>query len=214
MPLALADNALTTVEAVEHELQITPGSEVERLTRYVNAASEAIERYCGRKFYRSAGIVEAVPGYGTTDLFLSRSPIESVDSVVYDTTTIDPTDYSVGGGRSTLFRAGGWLWTVGTFTGASGGIPLPGTEEPTFVVTYAGGYWLPKDGTPTGSAVRLPFDLEMAAIAASVDLYRARGRESAITQEAVGSASVVYGGAGGILSAVVRGMLARYKRPV
>lgn len=215
MTVSLAANALTTVEAVAGDLGLTlDDANRQLLARHVNAVSEAIERYCGRKFYRTSGIVEKVKGYGTERLLLERTPVESVASVVISGTTLSSDLYSIEDvDTGTLFNLSGWADTA-RYARAAGPQRIGGTEAALYTVTYTGGYVMPAAlRVVTGSMVALPYDLEEAAIGAAVALFRQKGTDRSIIAEGLGDASVQYDREqGGILPAWVRQTLAGYKR--
>ena len=72
--MALNSNALTTISTVETELSLTADAQDAELTRYIDTASDQIERYVNRKLYYGAAIVEKVAGSGDAFLWISRTP--------------------------------------------------------------------------------------------------------------------------------------------
>ncbi len=132
--------------AREIEVSVTDQGIVDQLIR---DASAAVVSYCHRDFAREA-LTESLPGFGSIHLQLKRTPIVTVSSVT-DQNSLTITDYSIAESRrGWLYRRGGWSWSVQTWPGLSGsgrwldiGTPMPGQEEPHYVVAYTAGYILP-----------------------------------------------------------------------
>lgn len=197
--MALPTNALTTVATLAAELGIsTPASssaaEVD-LERRISVASDLIEARCGRKFYKGT-VTEKVAGYGEATLRLSRYPLVSITSVTLDGTAVDSDSWSATPEQEDadagLLRHldGCWEWTARLQGGASPE-PRAGTERRLYTVVYVGGYVLPKDHSgPTPRT--LPHPLEQACLLEAVASYRAKGRDTSISSEALLSASVSY----------------------
>ena len=213
-PATLAPNALTTLDTVKEVLGVHGSSQDAALTRYINTASEAIERYCDRRFQR-ATVVEKVGFMGGQRLLLERTPLVSITSIVVDGVTLDASAYSIqSAAQGTVYRESGWPWSA-DIVDAMSPYRLPGTERQLATVTYVGGYVLPNDaGTRS-----LPYDLEQACVDTVVALYRQQGRDKSVQGEAVGGASVQYAqrnpaisGAGGIIPPSALVTLDGYKR--
>lgn len=132
-----------------------PTSDEADIERIIRSASAAIVSYCGRPFGREV-LTETLPGYGDIHLQLTRTPIVAVSSVIVDSAIY--TDYSIADADvGTLYRRGGWGWTVQTYAGLGSlafgaaqdmrlfalGTPLPRQEEPAVTVGYTAGYVLP-----------------------------------------------------------------------
>ncbi len=123
------------------------------LEQLIRDASSAIVSYCHRGFARES-LTETCPGYGGIHLGLARTPVISVSGVTVDGNII--TDYSIADrDLGTLYRQGGWGWTVQLYAGLSAGggrfadgllfdagTPLPGRDEPAASVDYVAGYIL------------------------------------------------------------------------
>jgi hypothetical protein len=150
--VTLESNALTTLETVKADLGITVSTYDDRLRRLINAVSDHFENIAGRIFYRDTAIVEAVPGYGYTHLRVKRAPLNSVTSIVYDSsTTVDSGDYSILDAEAGIIeKVNGWSWTAHSVRDVSYG-PLPGTERPLYAVTYDGGWYTPEQSKARGT---------------------------------------------------------------
>lgn len=101
--MALRSNALTSVSVVKAQLEIpiSDTSQDSILERYINSASEQIERYCNRKF-KSASYEEIRDGSRANEMLLNNYPVTSITSVNIDDerlfgadTLIPATDYAV-----------------------------------------------------------------------------------------------------------------------
>ncbi len=182
MPSILAANALTTVATMEAELGIPAGTQTTLLERLINEASDAIEHYCSRTFYR-ATLTEKYAGHGTRRLMVDRTPLESITSITVDGSLISPVDYSIEDAKiGTVYRELGWLWTAKSALDQDSSRVRPatddklvGTEERYIEVVYIGGYVLPSGTVGTGQT-RLPWDLERVAMDTVTQLFRNRGK--------------------------------------
>lgn len=204
--MALNSNALATVADFNAD---TGNSTTATAERFINAASDAIEKYLGRVLTYSAAVVETLPGNGTTRLSLSRTPVRAITSVVtVDSATIDSTSYSIeSADAGFVYRADGWQWSAGVVT-ALESFAMPGTEKPFYVVTYGGGYSLPAQ-TQT---YPLPSDIIEACLSVARTMYFARQTQGDIVAESTGAASVSYGAGRSVISSAVAQMLAPYRR--
>jgi hypothetical protein len=186
--MALASNALTTVAAVATEMGLTAVSvaETAAIERAINAASSAVERYCGRNLGR-ATLTELVPGYGRARLVLRRTPLVSVTSVSFNGgTAADASTYAIEDADRGFVRsvAGVWGNTADWGTGAAPELSS-GTERPLYSVVYVGGFTLPQ----AGGAYTLPGDLELAAIISATALRRRTGKDTKLAD--YGSAAIL-----------------------
>lgn len=194
--MALAANALTTLDTLRAELGLDEDvSKDALLERWINEASAALERHCGRKFQK-ASVTEKLKGTGTRELLLSRTPIVSITSVTLDEDVLDADDYEIEDAEvGILSRSNGWPADEERCIGIAW-TPIPGTGERNIAVAYVGGYVLPNDaGTCT-----LPPDLERACIETVKSMSAAQLRDPAVSSEQLGDYSVTYrassGGAG------------------
>lgn len=185
--------ALTTVDAVRQELSIGSGNSDVYLQNLINAVSDQIARACNRDFTYSSSWVESIPGYGATRLFLSHAPVVSIASITYRDGVLPVANYLVENAEcGFVYGNPGFLWTTAS-------IPtiiadrMPGTENPLYVITYAGGYVTPQQSIDLGIPRTLPYDLEYAAIDATVARYRSRGYDPRIKSETLMDYSVDYG---------------------
>ena len=184
--MALPANALTSLQTVKDELGIGAGdnSVDAKLERLVGVASNAIEKFCNRKFARQTETNARVAGYGTPRLTLDRTPIVSITSISLDNETVDPSEYYVEDADIGWVHRqdSSWEWTQPA-GGERGYVP----EERRYLVTYVGGYYLPWDEAHTRD---LPYEIEEACLIAVVSRFRASGKHAnaqAETQESGGT---------------------------
>lgn len=190
MAVALASNALTTVEEVRDRLGILGNDQNDRLTRLVNAASDYIERKLDRKLYREVITNEKVIGEGTDKIVLSRRPIVSISEIRYKDQVISSSSYEIlGDGVSGIVQStsGGFVWTAHHVVDVSFS-KVPGTELQSFEVDYTGGYYLPSDSANRN----LPYDLEEACISLVISRYNSLTRDQNIKSERILSYGVTY----------------------
>lgn len=217
MPVALSTNALTTVSAVRDELGLSSSAgEDPKLTRWINAVSDAVERYCQRSFYRVVAQVEAVAGFGTLTLRVTRRPVNTLTGITYNGTSVDLTDVTVHDANAGLIeRIGGWLWTAHQASDMST-TSLPGTERKLYSVTYDGGWYTPKQVEADTSLTRsLPWDLEQVAIDLVRWMRASKGqRDRGIKSEKLESWAATYTSDPEGWPADIRSVLDRYRAPV
>ena len=80
--MALAANALTTVEAVKTYMGITSSTDDSLIETLVNNVSDQIENWCDRKLV-SQTFSEYIDARGTRSLLVENPPIVSVDLIAY-----------------------------------------------------------------------------------------------------------------------------------
>lgn len=219
MTVTLTVHALTTLDTIKDELNISvsDNSQDSVLTRLVNAASEAIERFCCRHFEHETEITEKIAGQGGKILLLSRTPLVEITEVKINDAAV--TDYSIYDSKAgMLFRANGWPWS-GSAASPFSPDPLPGTERQNIETKYTGGYVTPAQESAAASETpsvvlprTLPYDLEQFCIDTVVSWYRQRGEDKSIVAEKLMSASVQYDRRAGNLPASVAEGLRRYVR--
>lgn len=170
----MSSHALTTVETVKTYLGIPAAdtSKDEFFKILINAASERIEKYCGRHFEK-ANYTEKYRGNNRQLLRLNQYPIISVALVKINGSTLDPSDYEILPAEGMLYRESLWSWS-GYVQGLVG---EPVGSVLNIEVQYTAGYILPKDENLQTSppVVRtLPYDLELACIAFVAYIYGGR----------------------------------------
>jgi hypothetical protein len=195
--MALTDtNALATLAALKDDLGISTSAHDAALERRILHASALVEAYCGRRFRREQR-TEKLPGYGTTRLLPSVTPIISVVYILSeDGSVVDSNSYSLEyderGEAWAIYSESGWQWTAAGLQGsAAQPIPLVGSERRAFTVTYLGGYVLPNDSNQT-PVPKLPALISEATLLLAATLWHKRGRDATVAAETVGDASVQF----------------------
>ena len=187
--MALAANALTTLAIVKTELGITGATEDTYLERMINAASDRIENYCSRAFFKETGKIENVAGFGGVYLLVSKAPLLAITSITFDGNTVASADYEIHDADvGSIYRKGGWHWTTARLKDITQP-PMPGHERKLYKVTYDGGYETPEQG----GTRTLPFDLEDACVQMVASRFRGKGRDPNIKSEKLLSWSATYG---------------------
>ncbi len=195
MTVSLADNALTTLATLKEDLGISGSSDDDQLNRIINAASDRVETYCQRSFYRVTTETDRVPGYGWTKMYLARTPVNSITSVTYDGDTVDSDNYNLRDADSGLVeKAGGWVWSAHNANDITKG-PMPGSERYLYLFTYDGGWYTPKQYDDDNSNTRaLPWDIEDACLEICRALWYAKKRgDPSIVSEKLMDWSASYG---------------------
>lgn len=159
--MALADNALTTIERLKQFNGIveTDVSQDFKLGFLINSASQEIENILGRKLKKSQ-YIEKVKGNNRLTIQVNNYPLLDVDSIKINGTTVNESDYS--------FDVSGIIEGIRPW-GASGlhyGISnFMVQQSKNIEIAYTAGYVLPKDETeeePEEEPRTLPYDIEAA----------------------------------------------------
>lgn len=216
----LATNSLTTLATVRDELRLPDDSLDDTLTRYINAATDAIERHCDRSFYFQSSRIDKLKGQGTQFLVATKTPIITIVTLTVDVPVIEgPLVEGDGfvlqdqGTDGIIFREAGWPWRT-AIAGPITNDPANGEERDNITLTYDCGYVTPKQvdddqalPVPLNIVRTLPYDLEDACVQTVVARYFAKGQDQRVKSEKLLSGSVTYRdnaeGSGGLPSAVV-----------
>lgn len=223
--MALSASALCTLDDLKTELGLSGSSEDTRLERLIEAASDAISRYCARSFHYEAARVDDMKGYGSVLMHLPKTPVIEIASIVFDpdgaNETLDADEYRIdNAAQGRIYREGGWQWTA-AMERAILLHPLPGTEASLYRVTYECGYVTANQVDLDEDLERtLPDDLEDACLQLAALRYRWKPRDPAVAGESLMSWSAQYrGGSSGAergtaaaMPAEVAGILDAYRR--
>jgi len=94
--LALQDNALTIVDAVETELGLTPGTDTAYLERQINVYSSLFEEATDRRWYRDDTYTETIKSHGDTRLMVhDHLPVRSISQIDVKGDTVDASEYEL-----------------------------------------------------------------------------------------------------------------------
>jgi hypothetical protein len=173
--------------------------------RYINTASEAIERWCGRRFARAIVLAEKSQPRGSPRLLVARCPLVSVQAIRYDGDALDPTTYAIEDAAAGIIYFDGAPAAADlAFPGSIGRDPVLDSGEYLLEVDYTGGYLLP------GAVGRdLPYDLEHACLLTVAHMWRLRKGNYAKSEMPFRSADT---GRGGIIPDVALPILEDYRR--
>lgn len=176
--MSLADNALTTLEAVKSELNITDTTQDSKLERKVNEYSAMVESLLNRSFKKTA-YTEKYAGKGRQLLVLKNYPIVSVETITLNGVTLD--DWEIDDGLKSsgmILRETGWTaesYLVGL-------VGEPNAPKRNIEVQYTAGYVLPKDDA-TGNPRTLPYDIENVIIEFIAEDWNQQGSKGLKTFE-------------------------------
>lgn len=222
--IASTDPALTTMSAVKDALGITTTSDDARISDMILRVSEWANGIVGYPL-AAAKYREAVAGYGTRNLMLSRTPIRSVSALFYGTDTgeasqVESSEFGLDREAGFLTRTEGWEWTVPVEQGYELH-PRAGQEYQPWMADYVAGYtfglsttsalWSTEKGT-TSTGRTLPYDIEDAVIRKVASVYT--GNDGVYSKQ-VGDLRIVYGTGvrgGGWISDPSVDILRRYAR--
>ncbi len=194
--------ALTTLDRVKAELDITTDAKDDLLRAKILEASSDIEAQCRRSFAMAGYTDRFWGGDGCLEyLNLWQYPIPSIASVTVDDVLVSSGEYRLDGATGVLYRldasgyAREWSWCKDV------------------VVVYSGGYELPGAETPN-----LPAVLQAACIELMTQYWTARGRDPSVrAEDVVGLGSVTYWvgavGADGELPPTVMSKISSFRRP-
>ncbi len=191
MSLTLGIDDYTSLPAVKEVLDISVRSHDDTLVRMIRTASRHIDKFCNRKFFYDAAVVETFRGYDNATISLRRTPVASITEV-YDLIlgqVVSSDRYSLEDAET------GIVYNTETF--AFSGFVNRGiaqdrqytTARKRYRVTYAGGYNTPEQ---TAGTYDLPADIEQAVIILTTNLFRNRTRNPQIKREHVLEAAVWY----------------------
>ncbi len=180
------DSKLTAVQTVKDEIGLSGTDDDNFIDRLIDEISGAITTYTDRVFAQEK-VEERVPGYDHPDLIVSRTPIQSIESIEFvsngSATTIDSDNYFISDAEAGFVRrdeaiSGGiWSSTLRVSTDLVPHHP-PLAPELSWKVTYTGGYVL-----PNWSDTRdLPHDIERACLEGVKARFLARQRDPNITR--------------------------------
>jgi len=179
-----SERKLTQVATVVARLGL--GSTPSYMEQLVLAASNAIERYCGRVFAQQE-YSEVLNGNDTDTLALTNAPIIGTPTVACDGSAI--VDFEVGdAAKGWLYREVGWARAAWVGWGYDVEQDRLSSRYPLFTVEYTAGYKLPGEDNET-----LPSDIQEAAIMTVMQWYRRGKRDSDVRSKKVGDLAISYG---------------------
>lgn len=155
--MTLADNALTTIEAVKSYLKNDSTYDDARIEMLINACSSAIENYCRRNFKVATYTDEEYDGNNNRYISLYNYPIVSVDSVSINDSVIPQEEYIVKKKIGVLARKYNNTVTGITYNRY---VPIWVKGDCNIKVTYTAGYDV------------IPPDLEQACILYVMSFYK------------------------------------------
>lgn len=191
------DTSLLSLTSYKAAIGTTATSDDGIMQSALDRATALIEGYVGYPLRRQV-YEETVAGYGGNELLLSRTPVRSIESIVYGEEVIASTSYFVeseSGGL--IWRDYGWPWTAGVEYDMVAHV-VPRSELRSYRAVYEAGYCTAgstEDGwLTTGEAV--PGDIEAAILHTATFLYQNAGRDFSVASKKIGDLSITYQGGG------------------
>ena len=192
--MQLSDRALTTVEMVRVDLELEEldGNSYYSIVKMINAASDAIARFCNREFHYKEDITEKLAGQGGDAIVLAYTPILKIDYIKVDTSEIK--DFEIDNKEAgIIYRQAGWPFHGGV-KGFISADPYPGRESRNIEVKYSAGYVTPEqarkanenndnNGDDEKLERTLPYDIEQSCIDTVKTWYHRRMDNLETTQE-------------------------------
>ncbi len=200
MAVTINPAALTTLATLKSALSITVSTFDDLLKLSINGATGAIENYCNRVFGKATITDERHVIAGGVRVCLKRPPLVTLTTIEYEDSTsaisadnllTESSKWGIIYVKSGLVRGG--LARPGIAQDAQ-----PGTEPPTLLATYVGGYVTPQQAEAgmayAAQAITLPGEIEIACIRYAAQLYAslAESTSATIVSETLDNASVEY----------------------
>ena len=184
--MAVVAHAFVTIAETESRLDIAAGTEDAKLTLLIDAATDLVEKYCGRRFKQTEYSEEKYPGKNTNQIFLRNFPISEevadAPTVLIDDEAVEVEEID---------------YKKGILELAS--IANEGLSN--VKVTHKSGY----------ADADIPHDLK-EAVFLLVARSRNTGKSTGISSESVGDYSVTYARVSGVFTADIKQILINYKR--
>jgi hypothetical protein len=189
------DHLLTTLETVKLSLGITDSGSDDAIERLILEASGYAYKYTNRIFAKER-VTEHVIGRGLPEIILSRTPIISIEEVLFKTTVQSLEDFTIIDNEAGIVqRLGNWTDTSLPFNSIDRQPSSYGKLD--WHITYLGGYVLP-NWEVSGDERSLPYDLERAVIEAvrtfrNNDQFGSQGIDSTVKSYKIGDTQITWG---------------------
>ncbi len=188
---AASETDLTAKAAFKVEMVISGSGDDDFINTLIAQASDAIRKYCGRKFERET-ITETLPGSGNTRLWLTRTPISSITSVTVNDSTVATDEYTIEDAEAGLLLRhddgsppAPKVWALpGMLSWGLSRAPIRESGSNNITIVYVSGYLLPAEDNRD-----LPEDIERACIDTVKALYQGRKDSGRIKSQKIGDAA-------------------------
>ena len=185
-----ADGTLfATLSGIKRELGITSSDNDKVLSDLLSQASDFIVRYTNRDFAK-ATVKETIGSNGGFILTVSRTPIVSITSIVFDTnTTVDSSTYRIYDADAGLIWSDNpWQDTTAHYQNI---VSQPSRWlMPKYEINYVGGYGMPD--VCSDEERNLPFELERACLDIVRFWYKTKDRDPSLTSKQIDTARESY----------------------
>lgn len=214
------ESALMSLTVYKATIGTTSTADDTKMQYALDRATSLIEGYLGYPLRRQV-YEETVGGYGANELQVTRTPLLSIESILYSTQEVDPASYDIANeGAGLIYRELGWPWTAGVEYDLVPHV-VPRSELKSYTVVYEAGYCV-NGSTESGwltTGEPVPGDIEGALAHAATFLYKSANRDLSVTSKRIGDLSITYesggtqgGSQSGGLPDTVKGMLSHYRR--
>jgi hypothetical protein len=184
---------LTTIPQVVAEIGTLTPEQQDWVSLAISAASKLIEQEANQ-FFAQQHYRETIPGSGSTELMLARTPIlgtpviVSTDNEVIADFVVEDRDAGI------LYRRQGWTRDVSYLPSITHDF-VSDVTHPRFAVEYDAGYWLPSfPGAMEDGQIRLPPNVEQACILTMKSWWHKKNRDATVTWKQVGNLALGYRG--------------------
>jgi hypothetical protein len=185
---------LTTIVAVETEIgTLTPAQKSWAMSA-IEAASFLIEQEANQ-FFAEQNYTETIPGSGSTQLMLDRTPILGTPTIITTDNEVI-VDFTVEDAKAgILYRRQGWTQEISYHRNITYD-PAAYDAHPTFVITYDAGYHLPSfpDALDEDTQIALPANIERACVLSVKSWWHSKNRDSTVSWKQVGDLALGYRG--------------------
>lgn len=201
---------LTSLTAVKRELGISTSLENDKLLwDLIGQASGFIHDFCDKEFAREV-VTETLPSRGGPILMTARVPIQSIEYIELDGSSVSSTSYEIDDAEAgMIWKEDGFTHTIITDSLANEYPTRYGRRD--WTVKYTAGYILPES---TQGARTLPHDLERACINIVKSWFLDRKADPNLRYQKIGDAAEArFDNIEAVgLSPTTLGILNRYRR--
>lgn len=184
---------LTTIPALVAEVGTLTPAQQDWIMLAIESATALIEQEANQ-FFAQQQYRETIPGSGSSELMLDRTPILGTPTIVSTLNEVI-VDFVVEDEKAgILYRRQGWTQEISYQKGIIYE-PLGYETHPGFVVTYDAGYYLPSFTDPiTADQIPLPANYEKACVLSIKAWWHKKNRDSSVSWKQVGDLALGYRG--------------------
>jgi len=202
---AATSTDLTTIPTLVAEIGTLTPTQQDWIKLAIESATALIEQEANQ-FFAEQQYKETIPGSGSSQLMLDRTPVLGTPTIVTTTNEVI-VDFTIEDSEAgILYRRQGWTQEISY----QRGIVYDGLgfeTHPGFVVTYNAGYYLPSfTAEITASQVPLPANYEKACVLSIKAWWHRKNRDSSVSWKQVGDLALGFRGDAPIKGVEVLGL--------